>query len=100
MRNEADSMSDTLLDRVGSPVGKDDYVLVAHNGPSLVFGRVWRDGCQGGRITLEIHEAYRRNFDPSSPITMRLQSICSSARIVRVREDQVPAEELRFLRSL
>ncbi|RTL07716.1 hypothetical protein EKK58_00820 [Candidatus Dependentiae bacterium] len=78
-----------LIDKIGVPVGKGDYVLVAHNGPYLNFGRVWRVQTSP-RVTLEIQEVYQPENDPSKPFLVRLQSICSSHRVVQIQAGQVP----------
>ena len=80
-----------LNDKLGVPVGKGDYVLIAHNGPYLNFGRVWRVQTSP-RVTLEILEAYQPENNPTRPYSVRIQSICSSHRIVFLREAQVPEE--------
>lgn len=85
------TVAPALNDKLGVPVGKGDYVLVAHNGPYLNFGRVWRVQTSP-RVTLEILEAYQPENDPSRPFSVHIQSICSPHRIVAIKGQQLPYE--------
>ena len=84
-----DTVVPALPDKIGVAVGVGDYVLVAHNGPYLNFGRVWRVQTSP-RVTLEIQEAYQPENDASRPFQARTQSICSSHRVIRIDGRLVP----------
>lgn len=87
-----------LPDKLGNLVGQHDYVLTAHNGPYLNFGRVWRVQTSP-RVTLEIAEAYQPENDPDKHFEIRRQSICSSHRVVRLDPGTIPVAIRELLRS-
>lgn len=93
------TVTPALIDKIGVPVGKGDYVLVAHNGPYLNFGRVWRVQTSP-RVSLEIQELYQQENDPSKPFLVRIQSICSSHRVIQIRENQVPVAYREMLKAV
>lgn len=78
-----------LPDKLGVVVGAEDYVLVAHNGPYLNFGRVIEVETSP-RVALQILEAYQPENDPTKPLQTRRQSICSGHRVVRISKSQLP----------
>ena len=78
-----------MPDKLGVIVGAEDYVLIAHNGPYLNFGRVV-DVETSPRVALQIIEAFQPENDPERPFETRRQCICSSHRVVRISKEQVP----------
>lgn len=80
----------TLHDKMNVALRPNDYVLVAHNGPYLNFGRVTKIVDYGGRIGVEIQEAFQPQNDPTKPFEARRQTICTPHRVVRIQREQVP----------
>ena len=95
----SNGVTPALPDKLGVVVGAEDYVLVAHNGPYLNFGRVIEVETSP-RLALQIVEAYQPENDPSKPLQTRRQSICSGHRVVRIARNQIPADIISLLRGV
>lgn len=91
MSETSESESVYVKDKLNVPLGVGDYALIAHNGPYLNFARVWR-AQTSPRPLLEFVEAYQPENNPSLAFLVRVQSICSPHRLIRISREQVPPE--------
>lgn len=86
-----------MKDKLGQDIRPWDFVLVAHVGPYLNFGRV-HALVLSPREHLDIHEAYQPENDPKKPFICRRRSIASMHRVIRLNStDGIPDEAFQVI---